>query len=84
MKIVESKCPTCSKTLNAAKALGENATPAAGDVSICSYCGSILTFQEDLSMKRMEIDELLKLPEDVQNMLRKALFSLMENKTRGR
>ncbi len=84
MKIVESKCPTCGKKLNAAKALEEQSTPVAGDISICFYCGSILSFQEDLSMKRMDIDELLSLPKDLQETLRKALMSLTEDRLKGR
>lgn len=41
-------CPVCKKTLNAVTSIGEMYSPKPGDVSLCTGCGVILEFDDQL------------------------------------
>ena len=42
-----SKCTGCSKEVDMASCIGEEAKPKAGDVTVCIDCGHIMVFDED-------------------------------------
>lgn len=72
-----SKCPTCSQKLNASTNIeGEDISPTAGDITICTYCSTILQYDEELLLHRMEIDELMALPTELQHQLRLGLKAI--------
>jgi hypothetical protein len=60
--IKDQRCPSCSQTLNAAKALdGQSLTPEPGDLSICMHCHKGLTWDENMDLRlatSTELDEL--------------------------
>lgn len=59
--IVESKCPTCAANLSAATTMDDpTAVPSVGDVSVCLYCGEVLEFTEDMSLKKIDIETLVE------------------------
>ena len=63
-------CPACGKFVDTAAALiREHMDTSPGDVSICAYCGEILVFAPDLSLRKMGPTELFtdyaKISEDV-------------------
>jgi len=63
---VAGNCPACGHLLDAdGVALGEDARPTPGDVSVCMYCTSFLVFEPDLSRRAMTDDEVGELPDDV-------------------
>lgn len=50
MRLPACPCPLCKATLDAATWIpdgGPPATPAAGDVTVCGYCGALLVFEAD-------------------------------------
>lgn len=62
-----SVCAVCGADLNDATCLSSTAAPAAGDVSVCLYCGNVAVFTGDGVALRQataaELGELLAEPE---------------------
>lgn len=57
--LVESHCPTCDYTLTAATGVhGEDGPPAEGDATLCLNCAQLLTYQADLTLRKMTADEV--------------------------
>ena len=51
----DNKCPACNEVLNATSGLSDAAaTPNPGDFSLCAYCGTVLRFNDDLSIREAE------------------------------
>ena len=50
-----SRCTGCGASLDAATA--SRATPRAGDVTVCFYCGHVLAFADDLSLRPLTAAE---------------------------
>jgi hypothetical protein len=52
-------CPTCGAVLDrATSATGEQATPSAGDITLCLYCGHLLEFGPDLKLREPSAEHL--------------------------
>ena len=67
-------CPCCGKKLDGATELsGDEATPQAGDFSICLYCGTILEYEEGFFLHVASDESLSRLnsaePEVYQQMM---------------
>lgn len=45
-------CPGCAKKLDASSG-ADGVAPKPGDCSICWYCGAMLLYQEDLTLRPM-------------------------------
>ena len=62
---IESRCPQCGYKLDAAtKAYGEEASPEAGDTSVCLNCGQVLKYQADLTLRKATAAEIRELMDD--------------------
>src|SRR5258707_1048262 len=46
-----SDCPSCRKPLDAATGINGDVRPAPGDVTVCLYCGHIMVFADDLTVR---------------------------------
>jgi len=57
----DHECPGCGATLNAATGTDGEAIPREGDLSICYKCGSLLEFNEDLSVRLLDSNDMKKL-----------------------
>jgi hypothetical protein len=57
-RVIRVKCPNCQSDLDAATG---NATPSEDDISVCWYCGGLLAFNKDLSVRLATQDELTSL-----------------------
>lgn len=58
-KVEQQKCPACSHPLNAATSITSNPNhPRPGDITVCFYCGEILTWREDLTLRVIEEHDL--------------------------
>jgi len=66
---VDSYCPNCQKLLDAAIAVGGSGSPRSGDVTVCVYCGALLSFGVGLRLRVLTWDEVLALPLDVRQRL---------------
>jgi hypothetical protein len=70
-----SFCPVCHRSLDAAFAVPkESVQPKDGDYSVCAYCGAMLRFSGDLSLRIAADSEL----EDVKKQ-QPRLFVLLVN-----
>ena len=63
-------CPQCGNH-NTGASMDEDASPVAGDISICFYCGYVSVFNEDLSLRAITTDEKQALPADVLERINK-------------
>ena len=69
-------CPSCGHKINAATGLIEDSLPKKGDLSLCFYCGEILTFTEDLSQEILSEEKFGKLPAKIQTKLKRIQTSI--------
>jgi hypothetical protein len=61
----QSPCPQCGKKLGAATNIdGKAHSPRPGDLSVCAYCGLMLTFNEDGRCRELLRQEFFELPDD--------------------
>jgi hypothetical protein len=67
---VESRCPACQRTLDAATDILGQATPEPGDLSVCVYCSVVLTFNTDLTLRSLRQAEFDALSEELRAQLR--------------
>lgn len=64
-----SECPNCKRKLDAQTCVTEEgATPNAGDIAICFYCGEINQYDDDLNLEVLPTSKLKRIklenPED--------------------
>lgn len=65
-KLPASTCPTCGYLLECATVISrQGAKPKPDDFSLCMKCGEILRFKADLSLRIVELNDLLDLPREV-------------------
>ena len=69
-RLKKSNCPGCGKKIDACThALGPDKPPKPGDFSLCGYCGEILIFNPDLTVRNPVLIELLSLPPPISHLL---------------
>jgi hypothetical protein len=66
---VETKCPTCSKKLDASNGPG---APEEGDLSVCAYCLTMLRYGPGLALRELRPEEFDALHADERAALIKA------------
>lgn len=58
-RVKKSFCPVCKNALDAVTDFeGHDQLPQEGDVSFCMYCFELLQFRKDLTLEKLDIDEL--------------------------
>jgi hypothetical protein len=58
-------CTNCGRVNNAATVVNEiDAGPSPGDVTVCMYCGHIMAFAKDLSLRDLTTDEMVEVAGD--------------------
>jgi len=63
--LIESRCPLCNYKLTGATILsGDDDVPHEGDISVCLNCGQILTYQADLTVRKVTGQEVRELMDD--------------------
>jgi hypothetical protein len=66
-RLVGTKCPHCGKPCDGGISLDDRRAarvPKPGDVAVCIYCGSINTYTETLSLRRIERTEQRRMLRD--------------------
>jgi len=64
-RLPEAECLRCRKKVDAASCIADDgAAPEPGDVTICIFCGYLMTFADDLSFRELTEEEILELPLD--------------------
>ena len=57
-------CESCGYTLDAATGCQGDNPPKSGDITVCLRCAELMVFNEDLTLRRANIDDLLELDEE--------------------
>jgi hypothetical protein len=66
-RVPERHCLSCGKRLNSASVPGsEDPTPEPGNSTICLYCGHLMVFAEDMSLRALTDAEMVELAGDPQ------------------
>lgn len=47
----DSRCPKCGERMNGATDPLGSAVPTPGDLSVCVYCGNVLVFNHDMTVR---------------------------------
>jgi hypothetical protein len=62
VRVPECKCLNCGKLLNGAatvSAVDENETPSPNDFTFCLYCGHLMAFTDELTLRHPTGEELI-------------------------
>lgn len=70
-------CPKCNSLLDAATVIVGTPKPAAGDISVCAYCATILIFNSDLSHRIAKPEDVIGLPIEAMKTLCKAQRAIL-------
>ena len=82
VKTTETECPVCERKLDGATAIDRDATPKPRDITVCAYCGSFLTYRDNMSLRlltELEIYGLDAHAKAVMIELRKRLQKIRSN-----
>ena len=47
----DARCPRCRCELTGATDMVNDSAPSGGDISVCAYCGAIMVFNPDLTLR---------------------------------
>jgi hypothetical protein len=65
-----NRCPRCNRKIDSATPISDrNVVPTPGDLSACWYCGEILVFTHDLSIRKVEAKDLEGVSDSAMEML---------------
>jgi hypothetical protein len=59
-------CTNCGQKIDGATGLTDGNAPESGDCTICIYCGHIMIFADDLTLRDPTEDEIIRLAGDKQ------------------
>jgi hypothetical protein len=63
--MIPSACPSCGKVLDAAThPTADDIRPKVGDISICFYCGNLMAFGDELTLRKLTDAESNQLADD--------------------
>lgn len=74
-RVAPSPCPKCARVLDGASGLSDSQPPAEGDVTVCLYCGAMLTFGAELALRVLSPAEFNAMPADVRGELARAALA---------
>ncbi len=60
-----SRCPGCLRRADGATNARSGGSPKPGDISVCAYCSTPCTFNDDLTLRALHADEYDALPDRV-------------------
>lgn len=81
-RVEKTHCKSCMKKIDAHTSIEGHHKPQKGDFSICMYCGTISTFDEQLNLIAMSEEELQRLKEEDNKtylLLKKAAVVIQSN-----
>lgn len=65
-RLPPAPCPACHEVQNAATCIDDDvARPKPNDFSVCINCGEVLLFNDDMTVRRAELNDLMNVPADV-------------------
>lgn len=67
-----SRCPVCTHLLDDATAVSKaTARPKCGDFSVCAYCGELLCFNADITVRSLVDEDYKSIPATTLGLLRR-------------
>lgn len=57
-RVPDTICVNCGKALNGATLTVGDAAPSAGDLSMCLYCGHLMAYTDDLTLRNLTRQEM--------------------------
>lgn len=63
-KIDDDICPNCKSVLNTCTGVNSDQNPSPGDITICFYCGSVLKFNDDMTLLELTTEDYVTMPKD--------------------
>jgi len=71
-------CPNCDHKLDASTDPNgsDDSLPVAGDVSICMYCCAVIRYQDDLSLKEIDENDIAEIGVDFYDQVMQVKSSL--------
>jgi transcription initiation factor IIE alpha subunit len=70
IRVPKAYCTACLNALTRVASFDDVAMPRGGDLFICSRCGNLMVYQDDLSLRTMTADEFSRLPTQRQNQIK--------------
>ena len=73
-KLKETTCPVCHHRINGARAIepGKSIIPRKGDLTMCIYCTTFLSYIDGYQLREMTDEEVADLPHESKMLLLKA------------
>jgi len=76
-QIEDNSCPSCHTKLDGATSLhAPEAKPKPDDVTVCMYCQAILQFGHEMELRKVTMDQFVKLPMEMQGHLLTLVHSI--------
>jgi hypothetical protein len=63
-RMQSATCTNCHKVVDAASGVGTDDSPDPGDFTICIYCGHLMVFADDLTLRELTEDEMVDVAGD--------------------
>lgn len=63
-RVPESPCRGCGKLLNGAAEAFGRARPHPGNISVCIYCGHLMAFADDMTLRDLTDEEMHEIAGD--------------------
>jgi len=78
---LDAHCPHCGKLQELHTSIGRPATPGPGDISFCFSCGGISTYNEDLQLVHLTLDQMEEMDKSIElQKLTQAWLQVKEEK----
>jgi hypothetical protein len=81
IKLTDCNCPRCKSPIDAVSSVEKGVTPQPGHLSVCAFCGEMLIFNDDLSVRSMAPEEFAQMEAEAPEVAEKMIFltNLMRN-----
>jgi hypothetical protein len=78
-KIDDNACPSCWKKLDGASALDPDCPkPKPNDLTVCFYCQAILQFGHEMELRKVTMEEFVRLPMEQQGGVLSLVHSIID------
>lgn len=76
-RLAASPCLHCGRELNGAASVGEDAAPEPGAATVCFFCGNIMVFADDLTLRNLTDAEAREIAGDRRVLAIQAMRALV-------
>jgi hypothetical protein len=81
-RVPASTCPACGRQVDAASPVDHHTKPEPGNLAICLYCGHLMAYADDLSLRHLTDAEMHEVAGDKRILaIQRARQAVKESKT---